>query len=90
MKKIFISIIVSLITSISVAQSSYRGFVNTAYSFGSGEYGFNQWHINTVHGVVLFHNRLFIGGGIGLVFQQKATDLKPTVYLFLQMYVISF
>ena len=30
MKKIFISIIVSLITSISVAQSSYRGFVNTA------------------------------------------------------------
>lgn len=76
MKKISISIIVSLITSISVAQSSYRGFVNTAYSFGSGEYGFNQWHINTVHGVVLFHNRLFIGGGIGLGISTESDRLK--------------
>ena len=36
MKKIFISIIVSLITSISVAQSSYRGFVNTLQPINKG------------------------------------------------------
>lgn len=76
MKKLFILILVSFITTISVAQSRYRGFVNTGYSFGSGEYGFSQWHINTVHGVDLFHNNLFIGGGIGLGISTESDILK--------------
>lgn len=76
MKKLFILILVSFITTISVAQSRYRGFVNTGYSFGSGEYGFSQWHINTVHGVDLFHNNLFIGGGIGLGISTESDILR--------------
>lgn len=76
MKKTFIFILVSFITSLSVAQSSYRGFVNTGYSFGSGEYGFNQWHVNTVHGVDLFQNSLFIGGGIGFGISTESDRYK--------------
>jgi hypothetical protein len=79
MKKLFILILVSFITTISVAQSRYRGFVNTGYSFGSGEYGFSQWHINTIHGVDLFHNNLFIGGGIGLGISTESDILKGGV-----------
>ena len=76
MKKSFIIIILLFITSVSFAQVNYRGFVDTGYTFGVGEYGFNQWNINTIHGVEVFHSSLFLGGGIGVGISTENDRIK--------------
>ncbi len=76
MKKSFILIILLFITSVSFAQINYRGSVNTGYTFGVGEYGFNQWNINTIHGVEVLHSSLFLGGGIGVGISTESDRLK--------------
>lgn len=76
MRKSLFLLIILCITSVSSAQSNYRGFINSGYSFGVGEYGFDQWNINTVHGVEFLHNSLFIGGGVGFGVSTENHRLK--------------
>ncbi|MCM1483588.1 MAG: hypothetical protein NC043_04570 [Muribaculaceae bacterium] len=68
MRSIFITCICAL-TAIAVnAQTNvhYEGRVEGGYQLGTADrHKMDEWVISTTHGVSLFADRLFLGGGIG-------------------------
>lgn len=43
----------------------YKGFVETGYSLGIGDYSYNRFELSTSHGYK-FNSYLFLGAGVGL------------------------
>ena len=74
MKKIFIlsALLFSVIGSNAqnTSRNGYRGFVDTGYSVGIGDYDFGRFEVNTSHGYQI-NPYLFIGAGTGLHFMSS-------------------
>jgi hypothetical protein len=66
---------------VSYAQSShYKGFVDLGYSFGHGDYGFDQIFVTTTHGATILSDKLFVGAGVGFgISTGSNTDRTYTV-----------
>lgn len=50
----------------------YRGFAEVGYGIGVGDYNFGRFSVETSHGYQICHY-LYVGGGLGFQFSQKAT-----------------
>lgn len=80
MRKIIalLSLLLMFGSYISAQSPRYKAFVNTGYAFSNGERTFDQWMINTAHGVEICPDHLFIGGGVG--FGVSTESSNPTSY----------
>lgn len=54
----------------NVAKNCYRGYVDTGYSIGVGNYEFGRFEVNTSHGYQ-FNPYLFLGAGMGFHFMSS-------------------
>ncbi|MCM1483587.1 MAG: hypothetical protein NC043_04565 [Muribaculaceae bacterium] len=68
MRNLIIACICALAAIAANAQSPvhYEGRIETGYQLGTADrHKMDEWIISTTHGVSLFADRLFLGGGIG-------------------------
>lgn len=74
--KRFLMMIVVVCTMLSVANAQnvsgncYRGFVDTGYTFGLGDYKFGRIEVNTSHGFQI-NPYVFVGAGAGFHFMSS-------------------
>lgn len=69
MKRVIFAMAVMLVAVAASAQK-YSGRIETGYQFATGHDAFDQYILNTTHGVSFAGDRLFAGVGIGVGFSQ--------------------
>lgn len=70
MKRLILIMAVMLVAVAASAQR-YSGRIETGYQFATGHDAFDQYILNTTHGVSFAGDRLFAGIGIGIGFSQN-------------------
>ena len=70
MKRVFFAMAVMLVAVTASAQK-YSGRIETGYQFATGHDAFDQYILNTTHGVSFAGDRLFAGVGIGVGFSRN-------------------
>ena len=70
MKRIILAMAVMLV-SVAASAQRYSGRIETGYQFATGHDAFDQYILNTTHGVSFAGDRLFAGVGIGVGFSQR-------------------
>lgn len=54
----------------NISGNCYRGFVDAGYTFGTGNYNFGRFEVNTSHGFQI-NPYIYVGGGVGFHFMSS-------------------